>query len=166
MNYSGSGPFPVMEFAELYMSGRYPDFDLEVVPKGSLGDGMFGAAFPVQHHVLVPEDVYEGAHAGDGFCRMTVAHECVHVIWHEKVPTALARRFATPSLPAYRTSEWQAKALAGALLMPIYQIIHMSVLEIKSIYQVSFSAACVQREKALKSFREFTWRKEWMREHA
>ena len=154
VGYDGSAAFPIVHFMEFILPQVYPDASCEVVPAGSLGD-KYGETFPVEHLIRLPQDVYDAAVAGDGFARMTVAHEVAHLLWHDKVPIRLARRRAGRELPAYRTSEWQANALAGALLMPIRQIVSMNPCEVEEKYLVSASAAWVQTQKARESYRAF-----------
>lgn len=154
VGYDGSTAFPIVPFMENILPQVYPDASFEIVPAGSLGD-RYGETFPADHFIRLPEDVYDAAVAGEGFSRMTVAHEVAHLLWHEKVPVSLARRRAGRDLPAYRTSEWQADALAGALLMPIRQIVSMDPCEVEEKYLVSASAAWVQTQKARESYREF-----------
>lgn len=154
VGYDGSAAFPILGFMELILPQVYPDVAFEVVPPGSLGD-KFGETFPAEHLIRLTQDIYDAAAAGDGFSRMTVAHEVAHLLWHEKVPIALARKRAGRDLPAYRSSEWQANALAGALLMPIRKVIHMDPYEVQEKYLVSPSAARIQTAKVRKSYKEF-----------
>lgn len=154
VGYDGSTAFPIVPFMENILPQVYPDASFEIVPAGSLGD-RYGETFPADHFIRLPEDIYDAATAGEGFARMTVAHEVSHLLWHEKVPISLARRRAGSELPAYRTSEWQANALAGALLMPIRQIVSMDPYEVEKKYLVSASAALVQTQKARGSYRAF-----------
>lgn len=154
VEYDGTGAFPIILFMENVLPLVYPDASVEIVPAGSMGD-KYGETFPAEHFIRLPEDIYEAAAAGDGFSRMTVAHEVSHLLWHEKAPVSLARRRATRSVPAYRTSEWQANALAGALLMPTRQIVTMEPREVRERYQVSQTAAVVQTRKARENYGAF-----------
>ncbi|WP_346696692.1 ImmA/IrrE family metallo-endopeptidase [Thermophilibacter mediterraneus] len=154
VEYDGATPFPIVHFLENVIPQIYPDAEVEIVPAGYLGD-KFGEAFPADHLIRLPEDVYDAAVAGNGFSRMTVAHEIAHLLWHEKVPVSLARR-AGKNLPAYRTSEWQANALAGALLMPIRKIVAMDPQEVSEKYLVSLSAARTQTRAAIKNYERFS----------
>lgn len=154
VGYDGSAAFPILRFMEFILPQVYPDVACEVVPTGSLGD-KFGETFPAEHLILLTQEVYDAAAAGDGFSRMTVAHEVAHLLWHEKVPISLARKRAGRELPAYRSSEWQANALAGALLMPIREVVRMEPYEVQEKYLVSATAARIQTVKARKSYRAF-----------
>lgn len=154
VGYDGSTAFPIVPFMENVLPQVYPDACLEIVPVGGLGDKL-GETFPANHLIRLPQDVYDAAVAGDGFPRMTVAHEVSHFLWHEKVPVSLARRRAGNEVPPYRTSEWQADALAGALLMPIRRIVFMEPYEVEEKYLVSFTAARVQTQKARECYEAF-----------
>ena len=107
----------------------------------------FNETYPHRHIIRLREDVYEQAIAGDGFARMTLAHEVGHLLEHSDAPLAMARRPASDAVPAYRGSEWQANAFAGALLMPACRIVDMGEPSIASKYQVSITAATLQKRK-------------------
>lgn len=154
VGYDGTSAFPIVLFMENVLPRVYPDASIEIVPSGSLDDKL-GETFPADHLIRLPQDVYDAAVAGDGFPRMTVAHEVAHLLWHESVPISLARRRANESLPAYKTSEWQANALAGALLMPIMKIVSMDPYEVSEKYLVSISAALTQTRAARDSLEKF-----------
>lgn len=57
----------------------------------------------------------------------------------------LARSFDS-NLPAYEDPEWQAKCLAGELMMPADKIRGMTIKEIVSHYGVSPDAALMQKK--------------------
>ena len=56
----------------------------------------------------------------------------------------MARKQATKSAPAYRSSEWQANAFGGALLMPADKIIKLTPEQISALYNVTITAANTQ----------------------
>jgi Zn-dependent peptidase ImmA (M78 family) len=45
---------------------------------------------PQDSLIILREDVYEGAHAGNGRDRMTVAHEIGHLLMHKNIAFARA----------------------------------------------------------------------------
>lgn len=143
IGYKGDKPFPIAEFLERGLPVLYDDFELEVVTEGELGK-KFGETYPDRHLIRLREDVYDQAASGDPFSRMTVAHEVGHLFEHEGVPRALARREASRSIPAYKSSEWQANAFAGALLMPACKIVDLSPEQVSEHYQVTITAAWTQ----------------------
>lgn len=143
LGYRGDRPFPIVPFLEHVLPVLYEDFELEISTCGSLGD-KFGETYPKKHLIRLREDIYDQAVEGHPFSRMTIAHEIGHLIEHENVPVALARNAASRQIEAYRCSEWQANAFAGALLMPASKILDLSIPEIMERYQVTCSAAQCQ----------------------
>lgn len=154
VGYTGDGAFPILELVEFVFPAVYDDFNLEILPEAEMGDD-FGLTFPDQHIIKLREDVYEAAASGHGFGRMVVAHESSHLLRHEKIPVSLARRKATKEIPSFRSSEWQANAMAGALLMPASKIIDMSVQEIIDKYKVTQAAAKTQLRKIREGARKW-----------
>lgn len=138
-------PFPVGHFIEFVLPKIYDDFVLEILPKRVLGE-KHGETFPNEHLMRLREDVYIGICEGDGQHRFTGTHECSHLIRHEGVPLALARRSAK-HLPVFRNSEWQADTLAAELLMPYEAVKDMNPQDIELLYGVSHSAAQCRRDK-------------------
>ena len=76
------------------------------------------AAFtiPERHVVVLREDVYEGLFADDVFARSTVIHELSHIVLEHAV--TLHRGAVLGEHRFCEDSEWQAKALTTALMMP------------------------------------------------
>lgn len=145
LGYKGEGAFPILKLAEHVFFRVYENYAFEVVSEEEMGDDL-GKTYPDEHVIKIREDVYDAAAQGQGFARMVIAHECAHLLKHEGVPVAMACRKASKELPAYKSSEWQANALAGSLLMPASKIINLSIQEIVETYGVSFSAACAQKK--------------------
>lgn len=116
-------PFPVLRFLEWSMGEIVPHFDWEIV--ASLPDGDEARAYPdgAPHYTdgpliqLLPQ-VYDEAASNKGRARLTVLHECGHVLLHRHV--ALHHRGPKGAdLKAYENSEWQASQFAAELLMPV-----------------------------------------------
>lgn len=149
VGYKGDRPFPIVGFLEHGLPLLYNDFEYEIAAVGELGE-KFGETYPDRHLIRLREDVYDGAVAGDPLSRMTLAHEVGHLLEHEGVPRVLARKEASGSIPAYKSSEWQANAFAGALLMPCCKIIALAPEEVSELYQVTMSAAYTQRNVMIK----------------
>lgn len=93
--------------------------------------------------VLVRESVYQGAHAGNGRDRMTITHECCHVLLLHHSHLTLTRTFET-NIPAYRDPEWHAKCLAGELMVPYDLVRNMTPSEVATACGVSLPAARYQ----------------------
>lgn len=144
--YKGTTPFPIVHFVEWVLPIVYNDFELMIESPEELGD-VFGETYPCQHVMKLREDIYDKAVAGDGFARMTIAHEVGHLLEHDDTPLAMTRRAANSQTPAYLSSEWQANAFAGALLMPACKIVDMDEFAVADTYRVSLAAATTQKQK-------------------
>jgi len=118
-------------------------FNWEVVSTEELADE-HGLTLLNERFVQIREDVYEGALAGSGRDRMTIAHEMGHAILHSDVQ--LARMAPNAGKPeAFRCPEWQAKCFAGEFLIDLRQLEHpMSIFQVASEFGVSTQAAGVQ----------------------
>jgi hypothetical protein len=77
------------------------------------------AAFtiPSDNLVVVREDVYDGLFESSAFSRSTVIHELAHIVLRHAV--TLHRGATLGKHQFYEDSEWQAKALTAAIMMPI-----------------------------------------------
>lgn len=77
------------------------------------------AAFtvPEQKIVVLREDVYDGLFTDSAFSRSTVVHELAHIVLNHSV--TLHRGAVLGAHKFFEDSEWQAKALTAAVMMPI-----------------------------------------------
>lgn len=77
------------------------------------------AAFCVPENklVVIREDVYEGLFVDEAFSRSTVIHELAHIVLNHAV--TLHRGAVLGKHQFYEDSEWQAKALTAAIMMPV-----------------------------------------------
>lgn len=77
------------------------------------------AAFtmPERSLVVMRQDVYEGLFNDDVFSRSTVVHELSHIVLRHAVTLHRGAKLGTHEF--YEDSEWQAKALTAAIMMPI-----------------------------------------------
>ena len=73
-------------------------------------------AFPEEKCILIREDVYEGLHLNRPRDRMTVVHEFAHLRLHGR--GRLARNMSSSPPKPWNCPEWQAKAWAGAMMVP------------------------------------------------
>lgn len=75
------------------------------------------AAFTVNDLVVLRRDVYDGIYTDDVFSRSTVIHEFSHIgLQHA---AKLFRGAVAGQHAFFEDSEWQAKALTAALMMPL-----------------------------------------------
>lgn len=73
-------------------------------------------AYPEEKCIYIREDVYERLHGHEPRDRMTVVHEFAHLRLHGR--GRLARSMSSARPEAFRDPEWQAKAWAGAMMVP------------------------------------------------
>jgi Zn-dependent peptidase ImmA (M78 family) len=107
--------FPVMDFIERVLDQRMNIVNFEVADKQEMMSAE-GYTDPNGEFIILRDDVYHGACAGDGRSRFTAAHELGHLALHTRIP--LARAKAEERVPPYRLSEPQANQFAAELLMP------------------------------------------------
>jgi Zn-dependent peptidase ImmA (M78 family) len=147
-------PFPVLYFLEQAMPEALPNFEFLIVDE--LSDGDEALAYPdgcAEHpngpFIKLTTSVYEGAWAKKGRHRLTVLHECGHVILHRKVAVH-SRGPRGADLKPYENSEWQANQLAAELLMPLESFTSCSSLaQFCSSMGVSREAAQLRTKKLL-----------------
>lgn len=93
--------------------------------------------------VKVKESIYIGACNDNGRDRMTIVHECCHVLLLHYSHLTLTRTF-DDNIPAYQDPEWQAKCLAGELMIPLDLVGNLSATEVATRCAVSVEAAVYQ----------------------
>lgn len=120
--------------------------ELEILPKDIMGD-KHGQTFPMANRICIREDIYDGACNGRPRDRLTIAHEIGHLILHRTHSISLARIPDGTRIPAYCDPEWQANAFAGELLAPHEAIKGLTVSQICDRYNVSYTAAQIQRKR-------------------
>ena len=108
------------------------------------------AAFTIPEHklVVVRRDAYDGLFCEDPFSRSTVIHELAHIVLNHAVTL---RRGATPGKHQfYEDSEWQAKALTAAIMMPVMacKAAH-SPFELSELCGTSLQAATYRIERLI-----------------
>ncbi|MFD0325616.1 ImmA/IrrE family metallo-endopeptidase [Lysobacter gummosus] len=109
------------------------------------------AAFTVPEHKLVVlrEDVYDGLFNDDVFSRSTVIHELSHIVLDHAV--TLHRGAILGKHQFCEDSEWQAKALTAAIMMPLTacQAAH-SPHELSQMCGTSYQAATYRIDRLVK----------------
>jgi len=137
--------FPIVEAVELGLPQIWSDFEFQVAEYRDM-PGEHGLTYPDEKRIVIREDVYEGALAGQGRDRFTVAHELGHLLMHSGL--GLARHVRKGDVPAYRDSEWQANSFAGALLVPRAAVVPgRSAQQVAERCGVSCDAAGVMMRK-------------------
>lgn len=134
--------FPIVQFLDVTLTKHMETFSLEVMDEYEMGDA-HGMTYPDEHLIQVRSDVYERACRGQGRDRMTLAHELGHYVLHSNI--GLARMAPAGSIKAFRSSEWQATALAGELLVSCEHILQCRNLnEVSLMFGVTMEAATLQ----------------------
>lgn len=135
--------FDIVRFVEFTLPEWDPSYTFAVSDENVMGQN-HALTHPATRTIEVRSDIYDRACEGRGRDRMTLAHEVAHLIIHDEV--TLARRMDTAPVPAYRDPEWQAKAFAGELMIPIEvcRTLKGNPEDVASIFGVSPSALSTQ----------------------
>ncbi len=115
LGLSDKARFPVMSVLEDLLYQHFDLLEMRVVSDSEM-EGAEGYTCPDGKFIAIAESVYEGAYAGNGRHRFTVAHELGHLVLHSKQP--LQRNTSSVLPKAYCRSEPQANQFAAELLMP------------------------------------------------
>lgn len=93
--------------------------------------------------IKIRESIYDGAYEKEiGAFRDHILHEICHIFLYKMgYAPVMNRSFKNGQIKAYCSSEWQAKALCGELMMPYEETENMSVEEIQEKYAVSRTQA-------------------------
>ncbi len=138
--------FPIVEVLDL-IADRIEQFRYEIVEDAQFPFSYDTHAYwdPCEKAMKIRESVYNGACEGKGRDRMTIAHELGHFLLHSHQTPKMCRTVASKEIPAYKSSEWQAKAFAAELLMPYDKIkADTTPASLAKAYGVSEEAAMVQ----------------------
>ncbi len=138
--------FPIVELLDV-IEETLPGFSYEIIDDGDFPVGKHAETDIRTGVVRIKQSVYDGARWGNGRDRMTIAHEFAHFMTLRFVGYKLYRSFDDGPVKAYRDPEWQAKCLAGELLVPHHLVSDMTVSEIVEKCGVSESAARYQLRK-------------------
>lgn len=110
------------------------------------------AAFtiPEEKIVFLRTDVYDKLCAENVFGRSTVIHELSHLALHHHL--TLYRGNATNQHEFFEDSEWQAKALTAALMMPLEAVtVARSPAELAEICGTSVESATYRSQRLVKA---------------
>ncbi len=135
--------FPIVEVLEL-LHKFDKDAHFEVVEADELEENEHAVTDIISKTIKIRADVYEGACNGFGRDRMTIAHEFAHFITLCTLGFKVARSFDDDYIPPYRDPEWQAKCLAGELMIDSDLVCGMSAKEVSKNCGVSYDAAKFQ----------------------
>lgn len=137
--------FPIVEFLEIQYVNFDPDFNLVVVEDEKLEKGVQALAIPEEHVIKVKQSVYDGAVAGIGVHRLSLAHEFGHLVMHgTQSPIMLQRNFSCRKVQAYEDPDWQAEVFGAELLVPHNLIGGLPADIIADLCEVSLKCAKCQ----------------------
>lgn len=140
-------PFPVVEFLEMLPEIFEKNaVEYEIVENNKLPQNVHAEYDVYEKKIRVKEFVYDGACAGNGRDLMTILHEIAHFLLLSVMGVKFYRTFDRKVQP-YNDPEWQAKCLAGELMMPVNEIRGMTPKEVSKKYKVSLPAAQYQLSK-------------------
>lgn len=135
---------PIVKILEI-LPYVIPGSNYEIVYPEDLEENEHAVTDIISKTIKIRDDVYDGACAGNGRDRMTVAHEIAHLFLICVCGLKLARSFnENEPIPAFRNPEWQAKCLAGEFLIDYKKIKDMNALQVATACGVSIDAAKVQ----------------------
>ncbi|WP_299855347.1 ImmA/IrrE family metallo-endopeptidase [uncultured Roseobacter sp.] len=130
---------PVIEIIEQVLDQRLDLVRFEVGSRKEMGSAE-GYTCPNGEFIMLREDVYHSACAGEGRARFTCAHELGHWAMHTNIP--LARAKSGDGTPSFRLAEPQANQFAAEFLMPASFISHIDDEDdIMLRFSVSWEAA-------------------------
>ena len=132
--------FPIVEFWEA-LPEIFVDYTFEIIDDNEVPFNVHGYTDVSNKKVCIKNSVYEGADAGNGRDRMTMAHEISHFLMLGISEYRFERNFSGRPVYAFEDPEWQAKCMAGELLVPHHLISGMTPNEISKLCGVSVAAA-------------------------
>lgn len=132
--------FPVVELLDV-LEVAIKGFSYSIVPDDTLPANKHADTNVYTGEIRIKESVYEEARAGNGRDRMTIAHEIAHFITLCLLGFKLCRTVGSGKPKPYEDPEWQAKCLAGELLIPYALTADMTAGEIAEKCGVSLTAA-------------------------
>jgi len=144
----GGGPWKIDALRVLEVTMQRSGLNYAVWEDDRLKD-VAAFTIPEQSLVVIRQDVYDGLEREQVFSRSTVIHELSHIVLRHAV--TLHRGAAVGAHQFYEDSEWQAKALTVAIMMPINacKAAH-SAQELAEVCGTSVQAATYRLERLIK----------------
>ncbi len=140
-NVPQTGAFPVLEILD-HIPDIFEDSNYIIVEDKDLPAKTMAQCTPNNAGgmtIEIKRSVYEGAYKYNiGAFRGFICHEICHIFLFSIGFTPIyTRSFDDGVLPAFRSVEWQAKALCGEVMIPYEESRGMKVKTVQEIYQVS-----------------------------
>ena len=139
--------FPIVELLDV-LEETLPGFTYSIIDDDELPANKHAETNVYTGEIRIKESVYEGARRGKGRDRMTIAHEFSHFMTLCFLGFKLSRTIGGGKPRTYEDPEWQAKCLAGELLIPHDLVRGMTADEVVEKCGVSMDAARYQLEVA------------------
>lgn len=132
--------FPIVELLDI-LEEALDGFTYSIILDDELPPNKHADTNVYTGEIRIKESVYNGARQGNGRDRMTIAHEFSHYMTLCFIGMKLSRTIGGGKPKPYEDPEWQAKCLAGELLIPYELTAGMSAGEIVEKCGVSYPAA-------------------------
>lgn len=139
--------FPIVELLDV-LEETLPGFSYSIIDDEELPPNKHAETNVYTGEIRIKQSVYEGARRGKGRDRMTIAHEFSHYMTLCFLGFKLSRTIGGDGPLPYEDPEWQAKCLAGELLVPYDLVRGMSATEVARRCGVSMDAAKYQLKVA------------------
>lgn len=138
--------FPIIEFFDI-IPLLFPKLSCEVVEDSHFSAEIHDDTDILNHTIRIRQSVYDGACNENGRDRMTIMHEIAHYLILCVNGIKSQRNFDKGSIKAYCDPEWQAKCLAGEIMIPAHLVSGLNPSEVEKKCGVSFQAAQYQLKK-------------------
>lgn len=112
----GGGPWNIDSWRLLEKTLPSAQYRYAVVGRDTLNE-IAAFTVPEEGLIVVREDIYDGLFEDEPFSRSTIVHEFSHIALRHA--TTLHRGAIAGEHQFFEDSEWQAKSLTAALMMPI-----------------------------------------------
>jgi len=130
---------PIVSLLDV-LSKLFEKFSYEIIEDSEFPTFIHADTNPITGHIRIKQSVYDGACEGVGRDRMTIAHEICHYFTLCLCGFQYRRSFSK-KIKTFEDPEWQAKCMAGELMIDKELVRGMSPSEIAEKCGVSFSAA-------------------------
>lgn len=151
-NLTASEPFPVLQSIDK-LCVLFDGTEYQIVDDDELPATVFACCYQKADggfKIEIKQTVYDGAYQnGNRPFLCFICHEICHVILFQLGYTPISTRTLDNNMeiPAYRSVEWQAKALCGELTIPFESTIGMSAKEICEKYPVTKQSAAYRTKQ-------------------
>lgn len=137
--------FPVVKLLDVLTISFKGKFDYLVVEDSELPSNVHALLeFTDAYIVKIKKSVYEGAIRGKGRDRMTIAHEIAHFFLVMLYGVTFPQTKGKKSVKTFENPEWQAKCLAGEIMINKDLVSDFTAEEVMRQCGVSKDAAVYQ----------------------